>query len=182
MRLRSRRSSKALPRSKSSKLRPGFSTGLHVWAERGILIFGDIASAYACEKRHPDIWRGKSSRFRRLELDSEGFPVHPALQVREPVAISVKRRTDNVQQANGSKLRGTASPEGWRAISSITANLVRTTFFALPGAFVPAGAFAVSCRRNSHFKHLRRVYSSFARLREVKSLGVFSEIPSGVNA
>jgi hypothetical protein len=67
-------------------------------------------------------------------------------------------------------------------ISLLTANLVRTTFFALPGAFVPVSAFAVSYRQNANNSHLRRVYSSFERLREVKSLGVFQGFLSGVNA
>ena len=87
-----------------------------------------------------------------------------------------------MQQANGSNLRGTASPEGWRASHHYRRIWCERRYLRSREGLVPVSAFAVSYRQNANISHLRRVYSSFERLREVKSLGVFQGFLSGVNA
>jgi hypothetical protein len=93
-------------------------------AERGILIFGDIASAYLRGSRIPKTrgvnFSDQARRHSAVEQSKSSifmyFPVHPAAkQAKDPATAPVKRRTGSVKQASGSDLWGTASPEGWRA-------------------------------------------------------------------
>ena len=190
MRLRSRRSSRVLRRSKSSKslevARKGRTRYPHSW---GYCFCPCVRSLI------PKPLRTKRRPIRRVFIGGTGvLRVFLRSILREqatrPAMLSVKRRTDGVKLAGGGNLRGTASLEGWQAFFT-SAEFSASSIHCALGRCCPCGRF----RRPRHVLPVvmpeslrctayrppvsgleqqdsgpRGVYSSFIVRREAKSL------------